>query len=548
MRYVDSWKVSKGKGLALCCAVTLGKVADIAIRNYSGRLVDNCIGRGEFMEALPRIIMICGASLLLQYLAAYAGDRFEASYTGTLFSRLEDKILYAEQEQIDKRSIGEFSTCLSSDIFGILQYVRRMLLVFFPDMISFAVCIFLIVSMKPALGLAALASGMLSVFLMTRLSRSMVKSLNDYQDKLKGINGLTSDGLFNLEMVKVNGMEKGLAKQYADELGQLHRIKKITALRQAFLSAPTMTLSFMTLISIALCGVYFVSLDQISVGQLLSAITLSDYIVSPIMRFENTLVQHRRAGVNLRNFSLFEEMEQEKEAVSGVKAASECKIKELSFHYPDGKKIFDGFSLQPAKGTINYIVGNNGFGKSTLMKIIGGVYGADGGEILLPVKSNDRRSIREAVSIMSQEAVIFADSVRANLLAGTSGAEEKMRRMCASLDLDEEILNMEDGTVLSGGQKKRLGFVRSMLHEAEVYIFDEPTAGVDRENSVRMMEYITELAKRRYVIMITHDREMMDKYPGNVYDIGEAQGAGEKTDVFSRRKECRGTGRAQDEK
>lgn len=526
MKYVDSWKASREKGLALCCAVTLGKVADIIIRNYSGRLVDNGISRGEFMAVMPQIAAVCGISLLLQYLGAYAGDKFEASYTGSLFSKLEDKILYAEQEQIDRRTVGEFSTCLSSDIFGILQYVRRMLLVFLPDIISFTVCIFLIVSMEPALGLAAFASGMLSVLLMTRLSRSMAKSLHDYQDKLKDINGLTSDSLFNLEMVKVNGMEKDLAEQYTEELAQLHRIKKKVALRQAVLSAPTMTLSFVTLISISFCGGYFVMIDQISVGQLLSAITLSDYIVSPIMRFENTLVQHRRAGVNLRNFSLFEEMEQEKETVTGVKAASECEIKELSFHYPDSKNIFNDLSLRFVKGAINYIVGNNGFGKSTLMKIIGGVYEADGGEIRLPIKNSDRSSIREGVSVMPQETVIFADSVRANLLAGTSGAEEKMFRMCKSLGLHEEILNMEDGTVLSGGQKKRLGFVRSMLREAEVYVFDEPTAGVDRENSARMMEYINELAKQRYVIMITHDREMMDRYPGNVYNIaGDRPGA-----------------------
>lgn len=77
----------------------------------------------------------------------------------------------------------------------------------------------------------------------------------------------------------------------------------------------------------------------------------------------------------------------------------------------------------------------------------------------------------------------------------------------------------EKGSPLSGGQKKRIAFIRSILHEADVYIFDEPTVNVDMENTIRMMEYINELAEQHYVIMITHDKGMMDKYPGTIHDI-----------------------------
>ncbi len=533
MKQMESFRVSGGKGVALCCIATAGKAVDVIIRYYSGRLVDNGIGRDTFMAALAGIIAICGINLLLQYLGPYAGDKHEASYTGSLFSKLENKILSSEQEQIDKRSIGEFSTCISSDVYGILRNAKRMLQVFFPDIISFTMCVVLIANMKLTLGVAALASALVSVFCMTKLSKGMIKSLGDYQDKLKSINGLTSDGLFNLEMVKVNMMEKDLAEQYGEELEQLHKLKKKANLRQACISVPTMILSFATLITIAFCGGYFVLVGQMSVGQLLAAVTLSDYIVSPIMRLENTLVQYRRAAVNLKNYSLFEEMEQEKETIPGVKAATECVISNLHFHYPDGREVFDGLDLGFEKGKINYSIGENGSGKSTLMKLIGGIYGIDGGEISLPVKSNDRNSMRESISIMPQESLVFADSIKANLLAGTSFSEEKMYEMCVWLGLHDEIQSMENGydtilkekgAPLSGGQKKRIAFIRSILRDARVYVFDEPTVNVDRENSIRMMESISELAERRYVIMITHDREMMDRYPGVVHDMTPQEG------------------------
>jgi len=528
MKQIDSLRVSRRKGTALCLTVTSAKTVDILIRYYSGRLVDNGTGQNGFTAALLGITVICGVNLLLQYLGPYAGDQFDASYTGALFSRLEDKILSSEQEDIDRRTIGEFSTCFTSDISGILQYVRRMLTVLFPDILSFVLCVSLLVRMQPALGLAALVSGMLSVFLMTKLSRHMTKSLGDYQNKLKQLNGAASDGLFHLELVKANMMEDGLTAQYTDELDQLHRIKRKVAVRQAVLSAPTMMLSFVTLLSIAFCGVYFVLKGRMSVGQLLSAVTLSDYIVSPIMRFENSLVQYRRAAVNLKNYTLFEEMTQEMKTVPGIKPAPECGINDLSFHYPDGRKVFDRLTLRFEKGKINYIIGNNGSGKSTLMKIIGGIYGIDSGEIRLPAGSNDRKHTRTAVSIMPQESLVFADSIKANLLAGSSCPEEKMYQMCKTLGLHDEISHMpdgyntilrENGAPLSGGQKKRISLIRSILHEAEIYLFDEPTVNVDLENSIRMMTYISELADRRYVIVITHDREMIDRFPGTVHDL-----------------------------
>lgn len=512
----------------LCCIVISGKTVDIIIRWFSGQLVDNGVCRETFLAALPLILAVCGIHLLLHFLEPYVGDQFEASYTGSLFSRLEDKVLYSKQEQIDRRSIGEFSTCFTSDVYGLLRYAKRMLQILVPDIISFVVCIFLLVHMKPALGAAGLISGLASAFLMSRLSRGMAKGLNDYQDKLKKINGLTSDGLFNLEMVKVNGMEQGLTETYREELEQLHRIKRKLAVRQAVLSAPTMTLSFVTLAVIAFCGGYFVLKGQLSMGQLLSAVTLSDYVVSPIMRFENSLVQYRRAGVNLKNFNRFEEMEREEECIPGIIPAAECGVRNLFFHYPEEKDIYNDLSLDFEKGRINYIVGGNGTGKSTLIKVMGGIYEIVGGKICLPVKSGSRACVRDAVSVMTQDSLLFADSVRANMLAGTAASEEKMYGMCGKLGLHDEIQGMENGydtilqekgAPLSGGQKRRIAFIRSVLHKAEVYVFDEPTVGVDLENSVCMMEYIKELAEKHYVIMITHDSEMIARYPGNVIPL-----------------------------
>lgn len=152
--------------------------------------------------------------------------------------------------------------------------------------------------MQRSLGIITLCVGLVSGFCMTKISKSMFSKMNDYQNKLKDINKFTSDGLINVEMIKVNLLTEKLEEQYEQELMDLNSIKKKLAIRQAFLSAPSMILSFSTLMTVAFYGGYCVLSNSMSIGSLMSAIIMADYIVSPIMRLENTLVQYRRSLVN----------------------------------------------------------------------------------------------------------------------------------------------------------------------------------------------------------------------------------------------------------
>lgn len=518
----------KSSGIILCVVATVGKAIDVLTRRLIGNVVDKGLGSNVGVELFVCIAIICVITLLLQYLQPYSCANFEAKYTSGLFVKIINSFLYSKQYEIDEKNIGEVSTCFFSDVNGVFQFAKRKFTMFLPDVVSFVVCVFLLMKMRWSLGVITLLVGLTSGFCMTKISKSMFSKMNDYQNKLKDINRLTSDSLINVEVIKVNLLAEKLEEQYIQELNYLHNIKKKLAMRQAFLSAPSMMLSFSTLMTIAFYGGYCVLNNRMSVGSLLAAIIMADYIVSPIMRLENTLVQYRRSLVNQGNINKIIEMDLEEEECSCFSNSDNFAFKDVCFSYPDNRMVFDDLNLTFNKGKINYILGKNGVGKSTLIKLLNGVYEANTGEISLPFNELSLSKIRNRISVMSQDPLLFADTIKNNIFED-GDSEDKFRDLCKALNLESEIMSFENGydTILqengdplSGGQKKRISFLRCVLHEADIYVFDEPTANVDKLNANVMMDYIFSLAKSHYVVLITHDKDLLDKYPGYIQEIG----------------------------
>ena len=517
----------KSSGILLCILVTTAKVVDVLTRRFIGNVVDKGIGSDFGVGLFVCIAIICAITLLLQYFQPYACAEYETKYTSGLFTKIIHSFLFSKQCEIDEKSAGEVSTCFFSDVNGVFQFAKRKYTVFFPDAVSFIVCVFSLMKMRRSLGMITLCVGLVSGFCMTKISKSMFSKMKDHQNKLKEIDQFTSDGLMNVEMIKVNLLTEKLEAQYEQELIDLNTMKKKLAMRQAFLSAPSMILSFSTLMTVAFYGGYCVLNDLMSIGSLLSAMIMADYIVSPMMRLENTLVQYRRSLVNQANINKIIEMDLEEKECTCFSNSERFSFENVSFSYPDNRMVFNGLNLTFTKGGINYILGRNGVGKTTFIKLLSGVYETNKGEISLPFSESSLSKIRNRISVMSQEPLLFADTIKNNMFR-EGDSEDRFQELCRKFNLDSEIMRFgngydtilqENGDPLSGGQKKRVCFLRCVMNEADIYVFDEPTANVDQLNATVMMDHIVSLSKDHYVVLITHDKDLLDKYPGYIQEI-----------------------------
>ncbi len=193
------------------------------------------------------------------------------------------------------------------------------------------------------------------------------------------------------------------------------------------------------------------------------------------------------------------------------------RLEDVSFAYDEGRPILRGVSLQIAPGSMLAVVGETGSGKSTLLSLLLRFYHPTGGRILIggqDLSECTLASLREQVSLVPQEAVLFSDSIRENIVYGKPQASEAEIVQAARLAQADEFIRAmpegyetlvgERGVRLSVGQRQRIALARAFLRDAPILLLDEPTSALDAETEERLMGGIEAFARERTVITVAH--------------------------------------------
>ena len=188
----------------------------------------------------------------------------------------------------------------------------------------------------------------------------------------------------------------------------------------------------------------------------------------------------------------------------------------VSFAYDDDRDVVMDLNIELEKGSFTAIIGESGCGKSTSAALLMGEHQRYRGKICFG--NQDAREVKESdrlrwITRITHQAYLFSGTVRENLQLAKPDAQDKelwevLRRVQLASFLEGEqgldTVLMEQGSNLSGGQRQRLALARALLHDSEVYIFDEATSNIDVESETLIMEQIERLAKTKTVLLITH--------------------------------------------
>jgi len=201
------------------------------------------------------------------------------------------------------------------------------------------------------------------------------------------------------------------------------------------------------------------------------------------------------------------------------KLQGEIVFKDVYFSYDGSKPVFEGLNLRIAAGEKVLIIGPNGSGKSTLMKLILGLYHPQQGQIMIDeynIKELSLPSLRERISLVSQNVFLFNDTIWNNILYSRPEATEAEVRRAAELSGAAEFIEKldggydtivgETGKKLSGGEKQKIAIARAILREADVLIFDEATVHLDRESEERIRRLINDYFKYKTSLIISHKK------------------------------------------
>lgn len=483
--------------------------------------IGDALDTGNLKASLP---IVAGILLAVSQLLLYTRQMLATGIQKNIYRKLQSKVLHSSMEALGKNDLGAVTAYYTTDVNQIENFVNRILGKALPDLMGWLITVGLMFWFDLFLGIAAILVTVAPALFLHRMSRPIAKGTGEYQTALEAVNQSVVTGLYNIETIKASCKEEAFLKDNQEKLAVLQKKKRSVAIWEALLGAPMLVSAFGTIIFLnGLCG-WFALTGRISAGQLLTVVTLTDNIVSFVMSLEGTLSAFRRASVSRRRLNGFLGQEEEREGSQSAEQIREIVFDRICFAYPGSteKELYHGFSERWQRGKIYFIKGGNGQGKSTLIKLLTGIYGVSAGQILVngvPVQEYRLASLREKIVVVPQENILFRGSIRDNLTCGNNIGFKEIEDACKKTGIHEEILRMpeqyetvltENGGTLSGGQKQRLCLARALLREGDVYLLDEPTSALDKANRDRIAELFRELSKDKIVVVITHERELLD--------------------------------------
>jgi subfamily B ATP-binding cassette protein MsbA len=291
---------------------------------------------------------------------------------------------------------------------------------------------------------------------------------------------------------------------------------------------------------------------NLSPGEFISFFSAMMLMLQPVRRITNVNATLQR-GVAAAD-SLFSVMDEPEEIDTGTETIGRARgiveFRNVSFSYGhDTETVLEDISVTVEPGHTLAIVGQSGGGKSTLVGLLPRFYDVDDGEILLdgkPIRDYTLKSLRDNISLVSQDVILFDDTIANNLAYGElrqHSTEELMQAAEAAHVLDFtndmpdglETMVGDRGVLLSGGQRQRIAIGRALLKNAPVLILDEATSSLDTRSERRIQEALNELMKNRTTLVIAHRLSTVERADHIiVLDSGRIVEAGSHQELLAR--------------
>jgi|TARA_B110000305_G_scaffold103013_1_gene115839 subfamily B ATP-binding cassette protein MsbA len=432
-------------------------------------------------------------------------------------------LISADTELIDEKHTGKFISTLTNDVSHITSMVSVGILNLFKDSLTLVGLLFVMFLQNWKLALIAIIMIPLATLAARTLGKRIGKVATEQMLKAGILNTYLIELLKNHKLIKIFQKEKYENKRAENFINDVkEKSKKISTIYVR--SSPIM--ETLTGIMIAILIFYsgkLVLKNEIDISNFfsfLAAMMLAYQPVRSLATLNISIGQGLSAATRI--LPVIDEKSKllEKENATQIKIdAGNIEFKNVSFKYDKEKKIntLNLVNIKMMGGKMTSIVGHSGAGKSTILNLIPRFYDAISGDIQIDnqsIYSCTINSLRNNISLVSQDTTLFDDTIRnniayANLEASQKEIEDAAKHSYASEFIERlpnkyETIIGENGTRLSGGEKQRLSIARAMLKKSQIILLDEATSSLDSETENKIQDAINFLIKDRTTIVIAH--------------------------------------------
>lgn len=337
-----------------------------------------------------------------------------------------------------------------------------------------------------------------------------------------GVRAYTQEALTNPIVIRVYALRSFLADKFNLRFLEYSHaaVKQKTVL--AVMGAGGGILGFLSFLASVSVGAYFVLQGEMTIGAVIGFIQLLNYIVWPFSELTQQIGSIKAAMVSVDRVKSFadtlpEQAPLPQQTKHAERPVGSIRLTDMSFSYKEGIPIFDHVNETIEGPGIVQIVGESGTGKTTLLKLLLGLYEPDGGSISIAYADGEVESAlpNALFSYVPQEHVLFSGTIRENIKLGKLDAtDEEVENAAKRAQIHSFITSLPDGydTVLtegahnlSFGQTQRIAISRALLKNSPILIMDEPTASLDVQTKLEVLGMLKQEAKGKLCILVSHD-------------------------------------------
>jgi ATP-binding cassette, subfamily B, bacterial MsbA len=514
----------RGRFVAASAAMVLYAGATAAVAALIKPVIDKVLPEGTGLSSwctkLLIVYVIKGASAYAStYLMTDIGQRVVRDLRDRLFRHILDQ----SASFFSRRTTGQLMSRITNDVNQVQQAVSETigdLLREGLSVIGFAAYLFYV---DARLALVAVTGAPLVVYPLVRFGKRIRSTTRKSQEELEHLSHVTAEAFTGHRIVKAFGAEGHEEERFRRASHRLYRTN-LRVTRALAILPPLMEL----LGGVAVVGLIWYGSTQIKDGSLTqgefaSFVAAAFMMYGPIKKLSrvNATIQQALAASE-RIFDVLDTHSEVKERAGApalVKLRRGIEFRNVSFCYDDrpGKNILRDVSFDVAVGQVVAIVGLSGAGKTTLVNLVPRFYDVTAGAILIDgvdLRDVTLASLRAQVGMVTQETVLFDESIASNIAYGSTGATtEQIEEAARAANAHDFIVTLpsgyqtrigERGQRLSGGQRQRLAIARALLKNSPILILDEATSSLDAQSELLVQDALQNLMRNRTSFVIAH--------------------------------------------
>jgi ATP-binding cassette subfamily B protein len=475
-------------------------------------------------ELLKIILLIIGAAIIAGILTFYMRQLIINVSRYIEFDLKNEVYQHYQKLSLNfykKNRTGDLMNRISEDVSRVRMYVGPALMYSINTVTLFIIALIFMFNEAPKLTLYAIAPLPILSVIIYKLSKEIHIRSTAVQVYLSKLSAFTQETFSGISVIKAYGIEPKISEDFND-LSQGSKEKQLDLARINAWFFPTMIflIGVSNLLVIYIGGTQYINGEIESLGTIAEFIIYVNMLTWPVatVGWVTSIVQQAEASQKRINEFLLIEPEIKNTNPSPTPIEGSIEFNNVSFTYDDtGITALKDLSFKLDKGKTLAIIGKTGSGKSTILDLIGRLYDVTQGEILIdgkPIGELNLQSLRNAIGYVPQDAFLFSDTIKNNIMFGKDDAnEEEITQAAKNAQVHKNIIGFskgydtilgERGLTLSGGQKQRISIARAIIKNPNILLFDDCLSAVDTETEEKILNTLNKISKDKTTIIVSH--------------------------------------------